>query len=89
MEWPVSKQLFQKIYFTENKVNLHVFKVPVFMASLTEPLLLCVFDYYRKIKENSHSLLATNKKLEILLNIQFQKMKKESSNKVYVKTKLI
>ena len=33
-----------------------MFKVPVFVASLTKPLSLCVFDYYRKIKENNHSL---------------------------------
>ena len=50
------KTFFFKTYFAENKVKVHVFKVPVFVASLTEPLSFCVLDYYRKIKESSHSL---------------------------------
>ena len=40
--------LFQNNYFNkhfaENKVKI---QAPVFVASLTEPLSLCVFDYYR------------------------------------------
>ena len=31
-------------------------KVPVFVASLTEPLSLCVSDYDRKMKKDNHSL---------------------------------
>ena len=50
------QNIFFKTYFAENKVKVHVFKVPVLVASLTEPLSFCVLDYYRKIKESSHSL---------------------------------
>ena len=52
--------LFQNNYFkkyvAESKVTLHVFKVSVFVTSLAEPWSFCLFDYYRKIKESSHSL---------------------------------
>ena len=50
------KTIVLKTYFTENKGEVKVFEVPVFVTSLTEPLSFCVSDYYRKIKENSHSV---------------------------------
>ena len=50
------KTIILKNIFAESKVKVHVLKVPVFVASLTEPLSLCVFEYYIKTKENSHSL---------------------------------
>ena len=57
--------LFQNNYFkkhfTENKVHacmqrVHMFEVSVFVALFTEFLLICVTDYGRKIKQDSHSL---------------------------------
>ena len=41
----------------KTRTRVQVFEMSVFVASLTEPLSFCVFDYYRKIIENSHSLL--------------------------------
>ena len=49
---------FKKTYFVENKVKVHVFKVPVFMALLTEPLSIWVFDYYRKKKVTAITVIA-------------------------------
>ena len=45
----------KKIFSQKTKLK-YMFEVPVYVASLTEPVSLCVFEYYRKIKENSHSL---------------------------------
>ena len=50
------KTIILKTYFEENKVKAHVYEVPAFVASLTEPLSFCVSDHDGKIKENSHSL---------------------------------
>ena len=49
------KQLFQNNYFKKHnlqktRTGVHVFEM------LIEPLSFCVFDYYKKRKENSHSL---------------------------------
>ena len=61
--------LFQNYYFKkhfpENKVKVHMFEVPVFVASLTEILLFFVSHYDQEIKEKSRSLLP-EKKPEIL-----------------------
>ena len=51
-----SKTIILKNISAENKVKVHVFKVHLFVASLSEALSLCVFDYYRKTKEKSRSL---------------------------------
>ena len=42
------KTIIFKTYFAENKVKVNVFKVPVFMASLTETLSLCVLIIIQK-----------------------------------------
>ena len=59
IELLVFNSLFQNNYFKtkvsqKKKIQVHVFKVPVFffVISLTKPLAFCVLDYYRKIKEN-------------------------------------
>ena len=38
------------------KVKTHMFKVPVFVASLTEPLSFLVSGYDQRVKENRHAL---------------------------------
>ena len=50
------KTIVLKTCFTENKGEVKVFEVPVFVTLLIEPLSFCVSDYDRKIKENSHSV---------------------------------
>ena len=49
------KTIILRNIVTESKIQGKAFEVPVFVASLTEPLSLSVSDYDRKIKENSHS----------------------------------
>ena len=51
-----SKTIILKTYPQKTKVKVHVFKVHLFVASMSEALSLCVFDYYRKTKEKSRSL---------------------------------
>ena len=58
---------FEKNISQKKKVKVEVFKVPVFVASLTELLSLCEFNYYRKIKENHHSQWPETKNLRSYL----------------------
>ena len=50
------KTIILKKNFSQKTKLKYMFEVPVYVALLTEPVSLCVFEYYRKIKENSHSL---------------------------------
>ena len=52
---PCLKTIILKTHSPENKVKVHMFEVPVFVASLTEPLFIFVFDYDQK-NENINSL---------------------------------
>lgn len=47
-------------YFEENKVKVHSFEVPVFVASLTEPLSFYVSDCDRKIKQQFTVIIKKN-----------------------------
>lgn len=40
---PVSKPMYEKRNFAENKVKVHLFEVPVFLVSLIERLSFCLF----------------------------------------------
>ena len=73
--------LFQNNYFKKHILQKTKLKYKclkrLFVVSLTEPLSFCVFDYYRKIcKRRQPFTVAINKKIETLLSIHFQKMKK-------------
>ena len=57
----------------ENKVKVHVFQVPLFVALLTKPLSLCVSDDDRKIKENSLHFSHKQKNLKSYLTYFFSK----------------
>ena len=73
--------LFQNNYFKKHVSQKTNFKYKclkcLFVVSLTEPLSFCVLDYHRKICERKQPFtVAINKKIETLLSIHFQKMKK-------------
>ena len=53
------------------------------------PLLFCVSDYDRKIKKQPLTVTINKKPERSYLTYIFRRLKIESSNKVYVKTKLI
>ena len=81
------KQLFQNNYFKKHnlqktRTSVHVFEM------LIEPLSFCVFDYYKKEKKIAIHC-SYRKNLRSYLTYIFKRWKNESSNKVYVKTKLI
>ena len=73
--------VFQNNYFKTHILQKTKLKYTCLMclivASLTEPLSFCVFDYYRKVckRKQLFTTVAINKNTEILLSIHFHKMK--------------
>ena len=58
---PCFKTIILKTHSPENKVKVHMFEVPVFVASLTGPLFIFVFDYDQK-KRKQQLTVTINKK---------------------------